>query len=333
MSRSWWPTPPASPERRRPSHPSWLREDGTCSPRSMPRPTSRPPTSTTSPASKRRPATIASSLGIPAASVLPYCFGRPGQHHRYRSGRRGGGSGPEGRPPPRRPPPAERSVRVRRSGEVRREPAESVRAALAPLLAHPETAAIMTDFDGTLSSIVEDPEAARPLPGAAEVLARLAADASGRWPWSRADRPPSSTSIWSPGNRRRIGPLLARPVTDYTWSASTASSGARDDGVVSRDPEAERWRAAIDDAAGRLRIGGSTGSGGGAQGAGRDASLAAGRPTRRGGPSRPAAARPSEPASGSTRAGCPWSCGPRWPSTRARWSAAWRRLHGGVLPG
>lgn len=46
--------------------------------------------------------------------------------------------------------------------------------ALAPLLEDPRSTGIFTDFDGTLSPIVDDPAAAQPLAGAAEVLADLA---------------------------------------------------------------------------------------------------------------------------------------------------------------
>ena len=45
----------------------------------------------------------------------------------------------------------------------------------APFLADPSRAAVLTDFDGTLSPIVDDPASAGPLPGAVEVLHRLAA--------------------------------------------------------------------------------------------------------------------------------------------------------------
>jgi trehalose 6-phosphate phosphatase len=45
---------------------------------------------------------------------------------------------------------------------------------LEPLLADPGRTAVLTDFDGTLSPIVDDPAAASPLPGAVEVLAKLA---------------------------------------------------------------------------------------------------------------------------------------------------------------
>jgi len=51
---------------------------------------------------------------------------------------------------------------------------DAVPAALAPLLVAPATTALLTDFDGTLSPIVDDPGEARPLPGAAATLARLA---------------------------------------------------------------------------------------------------------------------------------------------------------------
>ncbi|MEY2565817.1 MAG: trehalose 6-phosphate phosphatase [Actinomycetota bacterium] len=47
-------------------------------------------------------------------------------------------------------------------------------ALLAPLRDHPDGAAVITDFDGTLSSIVLDPDAARPLPGAVDALHALA---------------------------------------------------------------------------------------------------------------------------------------------------------------
>ena len=45
---------------------------------------------------------------------------------------------------------------------------------LEPFLAHPERAGIITDFDGTLAPIVEDPAEAQALPGAVELLRALA---------------------------------------------------------------------------------------------------------------------------------------------------------------
>lgn len=49
----------------------------------------------------------------------------------------------------------------------------SLPAACQALVDDPTRAAVLTDFDGTLSPIVDDPSAARPLPGVVEVLERL----------------------------------------------------------------------------------------------------------------------------------------------------------------
>jgi trehalose 6-phosphate phosphatase len=43
----------------------------------------------------------------------------------------------------------------------------------APFLEDPQRAALVTDFDGTLAPIVDDPSESRPLPGAVDVLHRL----------------------------------------------------------------------------------------------------------------------------------------------------------------
>ena len=45
---------------------------------------------------------------------------------------------------------------------------------LAPLRAAPERTAVLLDFDGTVSPIVDEPEAARPLAGVPELLGRIA---------------------------------------------------------------------------------------------------------------------------------------------------------------
>lgn len=58
-------------------------------------------------------------------------------------------------------------------GEYRRP--VPVPPSLDPLVAHPEHAGVVTDFDGTLAPIVLDPSAARPLADASEVLGLLGA--------------------------------------------------------------------------------------------------------------------------------------------------------------
>ncbi len=49
--------------------------------------------------------------------------------------------------------------------------------------ADPGTSGVFTDFDGTLSEVVVDPAAARPVPGAVEVLHGPRGQPTGRgWP-------------------------------------------------------------------------------------------------------------------------------------------------------
>jgi trehalose 6-phosphate phosphatase len=94
---------------------------------------------------------------------------------------------------------------------------------------HPERAGVLVDLDGTLAQIVVDPLAARPLPGAREVLAALAARygvvavVSGRPVSFLADHL----------NVTRV--LLSGLYGLETWR----------DGTVVVHPEAERWRASV----------------------------------------------------------------------------------------
>ncbi len=59
------------------------------------------------------------------------------------------------------------------TGDDRRR-APAPRGSLAPWRERPGSAGVLTDFDGTLSPIVDEPQQARPLPGTAATLARLA---------------------------------------------------------------------------------------------------------------------------------------------------------------
>jgi trehalose 6-phosphate phosphatase len=106
---------------------------------------------------------------------------------------------------------------------------------LSPLRADPATTAILCDFDGTLAKIVDDPYAARPLPGAADVLERLAA-AYGR-----------------------VGVVSGRPAAFLNecfggrglWLSGLYGLEHVVDGEIVVDPEAERWRPVVAAAAER----------------------------------------------------------------------------------
>lgn len=126
-------------------------------------------------------------------------------------------------------------------------PSPAVQAALSPLLSHPETTAVLSDFDGTLSAIVADPYEARPLDEVADVLARLAerfaevAVISGRSVAFLEEhlalaRPPD------PDHRVRFVGLYG---LERSWG----------DGRITHEPEATAWQDAVDAAGSRLRGG------------------------------------------------------------------------------
>jgi trehalose 6-phosphate phosphatase len=136
----------------------------------------------------------------------------------------------------------------------RRPPSPAVRRALAPLLVDPATTAIVSDFDGTLSPIVDRPAEAGPLEGAVGVLAllarrfRLVAVVSGR---------PAS--------------FLVEHLADSGAGASSDAPSphfvglyglevATGDGRTVPEPEAARWRPVIDEVVGRLRSGAPPGA-------------------------------------------------------------------------
>jgi hypothetical protein len=107
---------------------------------------------------------------------------------------------------------------------------------LTPLRRDPATAGIFSDFDGTLSPIVEDPELAEPVAGVPSLLAELArryavvAVVSGRPVAFLAARLPASV-------------LLAG-----LYGLEVQRHGERQ-----IDPEAERWRAVVSVTVTRLR--------------------------------------------------------------------------------
>jgi trehalose 6-phosphate phosphatase len=104
---------------------------------------------------------------------------------------------------------------------------------LGPILRQPSRSAILTDFDGTLAPIVDDPADAIPLPGAADVLGQLA--------------------------RRygRVAVISGRPAAfldEFFGGRGLLLVGLYGlesvrDGEIVCDPAAERWRPVVADVA------------------------------------------------------------------------------------
>jgi trehalose 6-phosphate phosphatase len=119
----------------------------------------------------------------------------------------------------------------------------------------PSRVALLTDFDGTLSPIVADPQAARPLPEAIPLLSALAERLAVVGVVS--GRPLSFIA-------ERLGVSLDRP------GSGAASPGLRlaglygleqvgSDGAVHTSPEARRWRPVLDQLANAARAEGPQG--------------------------------------------------------------------------
>ncbi|MGO8872624.1 MAG: trehalose-phosphatase [Acidimicrobiales bacterium] len=147
---------------------------------------------------------------------------------------------------------------VERRGAAVPAPPREVRAALAPLVRDPGTTAIVTDFDGTLSPIVDDPAGAQPVEGAVDVLVRLAhrfgvvAVVSGRPVafLSEVLLPGGPTS--GAGSTTDLGDGGVRLVGLYGlewWQGDT----------IALQPGAEPWRPVVADAARRLSAGAPSG--------------------------------------------------------------------------
>ena len=101
------------------------------------------------------------------------------------------------------------------------------------------TTVLCFDFDGCLAPIVDDPASARAEPGAVEVLARLA-ELAGR------------VVVISGRPRSFLAPLLP----DSVDVAGLYGLERRTAGEDRDHPDADRWRAVIDDVATRARDGG-----------------------------------------------------------------------------
>jgi trehalose 6-phosphate phosphatase len=125
--------------------------------------------------------------------------------------------------------------------------------------------ALLTDFDGTLSPIVADPQAARPLPGAVQLLSSLAGDLGVVGVVS--GRPVSFLVDRLGGGREPAGPGATGP---GRAGSAAAAHGLRlaglygleqvgSDGEIHTSPEAERWRPVLDELADAARSDGPPG--------------------------------------------------------------------------
>jgi trehalose 6-phosphate phosphatase len=145
-------------------------------------------------------------------------------------------------------------------GPTDRLPAPGIRQALAPLLLDPAHAAIVSDFDGTLSPIVDDPAEARAAPGTAAVLARLAdrfgvvAVVSGRPVSFLVEQ---LAPAWRSGSVGSSGPHRGDRGVQFAGLYGLERSGP--DGTVKPERAAERWRPAVEAAALRLASAAPTG--------------------------------------------------------------------------
>lgn len=107
---------------------------------------------------------------------------------------------------------------------------------LRPLLADPARSAVLTDFDGTLAPIVDDPASAVPLPGAVEVLRRLA----------------HRFGLVGVVSGRPVSYLVDRLGTDL-WLSGLYGLERWEDGRRVEAPVAERWRPVIAEATARAQ--------------------------------------------------------------------------------
>jgi len=113
---------------------------------------------------------------------------------------------------------------------------------LAPFRAAPATAALVLDYDGTLSPIVEDPAAATPLARVPEVLGRL------------ADRL-GLVAVVSGRPVEFLAPMLPpQVVLAGLYGLEVLADGRRRD-----HPQAGVWREVVDDVAGRAEVRGPAG--------------------------------------------------------------------------
>jgi trehalose 6-phosphate phosphatase len=117
-------------------------------------------------------------------------------------------------------------------------------ALLEPLRSRPERAGVLTDFDGTLAPIVDDPTMARPLPDAVTALHRLAAVY--RRVAVISGRPASFLAEHLALHDREPDPGRQGLLAMGLYGLERAEGGH-----VTTDPRADEWRRVVDEVAGR----------------------------------------------------------------------------------
>ena len=129
----------------------------------------------------------------------------------------------------------------------------------APFLEDPKRAAIVTDFDGTLAPIVDDPSESRPLPGAVDVLHRLShryarvGVVSGRPAGFIVEHLRAAVNgSEEPGRREESGPCeesgeCKGVVVSGLYGLEKAQVSRMQGGEVTPHPDAEGWRQVVDE--------------------------------------------------------------------------------------
>jgi len=110
----------------------------------------------------------------------------------------------------------------------------------------PARTALLTDFDGTLSPIVDVPSDARPLAGVPQVLSRLARRFASVTVVSGRPVP----FLWD-----RLGDVAADPSAPVRLVGLYGMESAGPDGAPVLDPAAAPWVATVEEVADRLRRG------------------------------------------------------------------------------
>ncbi|HMD46760.1 MAG TPA: trehalose-phosphatase [Acidimicrobiales bacterium] len=118
---------------------------------------------------------------------------------------------------------------------------------LAPMLERPGATALFLDYDGTLAPIVEDPAAARPLPGVSELLPHLA-------------RRFGLVAVVSGRPVGFLAEVLGRPVGVHLVGLY-GLEGLGPDGTAQARPAVERWRPVVADVTRSAQEGAPTGLG------------------------------------------------------------------------